>query len=238
MGNMCSFTGSRPSNRILPTNSTVLALGLGNKDLALYRRHRKKDEGELGLAKKSGSSSKAAVTKQSNDREGRTDDNLQDYTSNLEPDREMQEWLDSIIFQNNLLPSFMTFDNKRHLSMRSKYTDARQTMKLRNAIDESHEEHQNNTLPSSGRVKSLKKNAKQKITKILSHETFNLGLGPSPVMSTRISKDAVKRNKGKNNLKGFHGGRKTPAPPKPKSASLNPSIASTPNSSKSKGRYL
>ena len=48
MGNTFCFGGTRRTNRVLPTNSTVLALGLGNKDLASYRRHRKKDDGELG----------------------------------------------------------------------------------------------------------------------------------------------------------------------------------------------
>ena len=48
MGNICCFSGSRRGNRILPTNSTVLALGLDNKDLVSYRRHRKKDDVEIG----------------------------------------------------------------------------------------------------------------------------------------------------------------------------------------------
>ena len=50
MGNICCFSGSRRGNRILPTNSTVLALGLDNKDLVSYRRHRKKDDIEIGCS--------------------------------------------------------------------------------------------------------------------------------------------------------------------------------------------
>jgi hypothetical protein len=48
MGNTFCFGRPRQANRVLPTNSTVLALGVGNRDLALYRRHRKKDDAEIG----------------------------------------------------------------------------------------------------------------------------------------------------------------------------------------------
>ena len=48
MGNAFCFTGSRHNNRILPTNSTVLAFGLRNKDIVSYRRHKKKDDCDFG----------------------------------------------------------------------------------------------------------------------------------------------------------------------------------------------
>ena len=50
MGNTFCCPGSRHGNRVLPTNSTVLVLGLDNKDLVSYRRHRKKDDAELGCS--------------------------------------------------------------------------------------------------------------------------------------------------------------------------------------------
>lgn len=128
-------------------------------------------------------------------------------------DKEMQEWLGSIILQNHLVPSYMTFDNQRHLSMRSKYADMTQIINFCNSIKETKEERQTNSRAPSGNIKGLKKKGKQGIKKNLSHETFNLGLGPTPKLSTRISKDAVKRNKQKDNQLKFHGSR-SPPPPK------------------------
>ena len=127
----------------------------------------------------------------------------------------MQEWLASIILQNHLLPSYMTFDSKRHLSMRSQYADIIQTMNFNKVLHETQEEHHYNYQAPSGNLKGRKKNGKRRVKKGLSSETFNLGLGPTPKLSTRISKDAVKRNRQKDNQLKFHGG-KSPPPPKSK----------------------
>ena len=125
------------------------------------------------------------------------------------PDKEMQEWISSIMTQNQLLPNYLNFDNKRHLSMRSKYADTRQTMRLCNVLHEMHEEH---VSASSRDIQGLKKSRNQKIKKNLSCETYNLGLGPTPKLSTRISKDAVNRNKQKDSKIKFRGSKSPPPP--------------------------
>lgn len=148
------------------------------------------------------------------------------------PDREMQEWLSRIAVQNHLLPSCMTFDNKRHLSMRSKYSDVTQTMNLSSVIREAEEEHQSKLENAKG----LNKNGKQLIKKHLSYETHNLGLGPTPKLSTRISKDAVKTNRQKDNTLKFHGS-KSPPPPmtKPLSSRAELSLSVSTKNPTSKG---
>lgn len=52
----------------------------------------------------------------------------------------MTEWLTAIATQNALLPSYVTFNNKRHLSMRSKFTKMIQRMNYSNSILESKED--------------------------------------------------------------------------------------------------
>ena len=155
-------------------------------------------------------------------------------------DKEMQDWLASIILQNHLLPSYVTFDRKRHLSMRSKYADMSRLMNFCNVIHETKEEHlhRTNDVAPSWSLKGLKKTGKQRVKTSFSHETFNLGLGPAPKLSTRISKDAVKRNRQKDNQLKFHGG-KSPPPPKSKSLVSGPSgsKASILRNFKSKGMH-
>ena len=152
----------------------------------------------------------------------------------------MQDWMASIILQNHLLPSYVTFDRKRHLSMRSKYADMARLMNFCNVIHEPKEEHsyRANYVAPSRSLKALKKTGKQRVKKSFSHETYNLGLGPTPKLSTRISKDAVKRNRQKDNLLKFHGG-KSPPPPKSKSVvtGQSGSKASILRNSESKGMY-
>ena len=140
-------------------------------------------------------------------KEGSSKQESSETVQERKPDKEMQDWVGSIVVQNHLLPSHMTFDNKRHLSMRSKYADAIQTISLSNVIHEAQEEHHPNNISTT---KGL--NKKRKIKKYLSYETYNLGLGPVPKLSTRISKDAVKTNRQKDNTLKFHG-RKLPPPP-------------------------
>ena len=142
------------------------------------------------------------------------------------PDREMQEWLGCITVQNHLLPSSMTFDNKRHLSMRSKYADVAQMINLSSIINETEEEHGQSNFENA---KEFKKTEKQFIKKHMSYETHNLGLGPTPKLSTRISKDAVKTNRQKDNTLKYHGSRSPPPPitkPLSRKAELSESVLS------------
>jgi hypothetical protein len=151
------------------------------------------------------------------------------------PDKEMQDWLASIILQNHLLPSYVTFDSKRHLSMRSKYADMSRLINYCNVIPETKEEHRANVAPSRS-LKRLKKASKRRVKKHLSHETFNVGLGPSPKLSTRISKDAARRNRQKDNQMKFRGG-KSPPPPKAKSSVNGSSKSKAGRNSESKGMH-
>lgn len=140
-----------------------------------------------------------------------THDDIEDNQRG-KPDQEMQNWIASIILQNHLLPSHATFDNKRHLSMRAKYADMTQMIKFfSSVIDETQEENESKHVVAP-KIKAMKKVCKHGVKKHSSDQTFNLGLGPTPALSTRISKDAVKRNKQKDNESRLHGSRRPPPP--------------------------
>lgn len=107
-------------------------------------------------------------------------------------ENDMLRWKSSIALYNHVLPRTMTFDRKRHLSMREKYTKIAQVMNLKGIIYEKKDDkHKAEVPPFQSIIKRLKTVPKKKIKKSRSSEMRSKGLGP---VSTRISDDAVKKN--------------------------------------------
>ena len=109
----------------------------------------------------------------------------------------MDDWIASILIENALLPSYVTFSSRRHSSMRSKYTEMIQKMNHSTTITERIEERQvevseqpKNTFSF---VKSIISDRSQKLESLFSQFSVSKTTGKPSVdqNSHRSNLDAV-----------------------------------------------